>query len=84
MSYSLRQSFFEKAEFEAVVGHRTREIFGRYNITSDENLRQAVKQTAENHSAQSIERKNRFHSQELEPAENHKAASVPPCGFITN
>jgi hypothetical protein len=41
----------------AISGHRTREIFERYNITSDEDLRQAVKQTAEHRSAQSAERK---------------------------
>ena len=31
----------------AISGHRTRAIFDRYNITSDDDLRQAVKQTAE-------------------------------------
>ena len=31
----------------AISGHRTRSIFDRYNITSDDNLRQAVKQTLE-------------------------------------
>jgi hypothetical protein len=31
----------------AISGHRTRAVFDRYNITSDEDLRQAVKQTEE-------------------------------------
>jgi len=31
----------------AISGHRTRAIFDRYNITSDEDLRQAVRQTQE-------------------------------------
>jgi hypothetical protein len=35
------------AKAMAISGHRTREVFERYNITSDEDLRQAVKQTAE-------------------------------------
>lgn len=41
----------------AISGHRTRAIFDRYNITSDEDLRQAVKQTAEHLAAQPTERK---------------------------
>jgi integrase len=41
----------------AISGHRTRAIFDRYNITSDEDLRQAVKQTSEHMAAQSAERK---------------------------
>ncbi len=41
----------------AISGHRTRAIFDRYNITSDEDLRQAVKQTAEHLAAQPAERK---------------------------
>lgn len=36
----------------AISGHRTRAIFDRYNITSDEDLRQAVKQTREHLKAQ--------------------------------
>jgi hypothetical protein len=31
----------------AISGHRTRAIFDRYNITSDDDLRQAVRQTEE-------------------------------------
>jgi len=31
----------------AISGHRTREVFERYNITSDEHLRKDVKPTAE-------------------------------------
>src|SRR5262249_1370761 len=31
----------------AISGHRTRAIFDRYNITSDDDLRQAVRQTQE-------------------------------------
>jgi hypothetical protein len=31
----------------AISSHRSRSIFDRYNITSDEDLRQAVKQTQE-------------------------------------
>jgi hypothetical protein len=41
----------------AISGHRTREIFERYNIASDEDLRQAGKQTAEHLSAELTERK---------------------------
>ena len=36
----------------AISGHRTRAIFERYNITSDDDLRQAVKQTQEHLNAQ--------------------------------
>jgi hypothetical protein len=36
----------------AISGHRTRAIFDRYNITSDEDLRQAVRQTQEHLSTQ--------------------------------
>src|SRR5207245_1544453 len=41
----------------AISGHRTRAIFDRYNITSDEDLRQAVKQTASHLAAQSADPK---------------------------
>ena len=41
----------------AISGHRTRAIFDRYNITSDDDLRQAVKQTTEHLAAQPTERK---------------------------
>jgi hypothetical protein len=41
----------------AISGHRTRAIFDRYNITSDEDLRQAVKQTNEHLAAEPVERK---------------------------
>ena len=35
-----------------LAAHRTRAVFDRYNITSDDDLRQAVKQTQEHLSAQ--------------------------------
>jgi integrase len=41
----------------AISGHRTRAIFDRYNITSDDDLRQAVKQTTSHLAAQSADRK---------------------------
>jgi integrase len=41
----------------AISGHRTRAIFDRYNITSDEDLRQAVKQTQEHLKSQPAKRK---------------------------
>jgi len=41
----------------AISGHRTRAIFDRYNITSDDDLRQAVKQTASHLAAQPADRK---------------------------
>jgi hypothetical protein len=41
----------------AISGHRTRSIFDRYNITSDDDLRQAVKQTLEYVKAQPAARK---------------------------
>jgi integrase len=40
----------------AISGHRTRVIFDRYNITSDDDLRQAVKQTASHLAAQPANR----------------------------
>ena len=41
----------------AISGHRTRAVFDRYNITSDEDLRQAVKQTTEHVKARPALRK---------------------------
>ena len=41
----------------SISGHRTRAIFDRYNITSDDDLRQAVKQTASHLAAQPADRK---------------------------
>src|SRR5262245_17345068 len=41
----------------AISGHRTRAVFDRYNITSDDDLRQAVKQTASHLAAQPADRK---------------------------
>ncbi len=41
----------------AISGHRTRAIFDRYNITSDDDLRQAIKQTTSHVAAQSADRK---------------------------
>jgi hypothetical protein len=41
----------------AISGHRTRAIFDRYNITSDDDLREAVKQTVSHLAAQSTGRK---------------------------
>ena len=41
----------------AISGHRTRAIFDRYNISSDEDLRQALKQTQEHVNAQPTTRK---------------------------
>jgi hypothetical protein len=41
----------------AISGHRTRAVFDRYNITSDEDLREAMKQTAEHLASQPTERK---------------------------
>jgi hypothetical protein len=39
----------------AISGHRTRAIFDRYNITSDDDLRQAIRQTSSHLAAQSAE-----------------------------
>jgi hypothetical protein len=41
----------------AISGNRTRAVFDRYNITSDEDLRQAVKQTTEHLATQPADRK---------------------------
>jgi hypothetical protein len=41
----------------AISGHRTRAVFDRYNITSDEDIRQALKQTTEHVKAQPALRK---------------------------
>lgn len=41
----------------AISGHRTRAVFDRYNISSDEDLRQALKQTQEHVKAQPAARK---------------------------
>jgi hypothetical protein len=41
----------------AISGHRTRNIFDRYNITSDEDLREAVRATTEHLAAQPANRK---------------------------
>jgi hypothetical protein len=41
----------------AISGHRTRAVFDRYNVTSEEDIRQAVKQTAEHVNAQPTLRK---------------------------
>ena len=41
----------------SISGHKTRAIFERYNITSEEDLRQAVKQTTEHVNAQPLLRK---------------------------
>ena len=40
----------------AISGHRTRAIFDRYNITSDDDLRQAVIRTQEHLKAQPASR----------------------------
>ncbi len=40
----------------AISGHRTRAIFDRYNIASDDDLREAAKQTTEHLAAQPADR----------------------------
>lgn len=40
----------------AISGDRTRAVFDRYNITADDDLRQAVGQTEEHLKAQPVER----------------------------
>jgi integrase len=40
----------------AISGDRTRAVFDRYNITSDDDLRQAVRQIEEHLKAQPVER----------------------------
>jgi hypothetical protein len=69
----------------AISGHRTRAIFDRYNIASDEDLRQAVKQTTEHLATQPRQTEGRFNRKKLKPAQNrHKAAFGPPCVSLTD
>jgi integrase len=70
----------------AISGHRTRAVFDRYNITSDDDLRQAVKQTTEHLASQPTERKivSIRSRTSTKPAQSlKKAACEPPFLFLT-
>ena len=41
----------------AISGHRTRAVFDRYNITNDEDVRAAIRQTTEHLAAQPVQPK---------------------------